>query len=139
MNIQKPIESAPLKLSSSPIVSNQQPDSSSQSGAIIFNPSTTNNSHNNINNSSTSLQSYMDSSSFTSVALSPSNLQSNNYSSFAVYKGINVENSSSMSPADRYKSLTDEEFISMFGVSRNIFESYPLWKQNNLRKEKSIF
>jgi hypothetical protein len=44
-----------------------------------------------------------------------------------------------MTPAERYKTLSYDEFISIFSMPREDFEKLPEWKQSNIRKNKSLF
>lgn len=35
--------------------------------------------------------------------------------------------------------LSDEDFMAVFGMTRSAFANLPLWKQQNLKKEKGLF
>lgn len=42
-------------------------------------------------------------------------------------------------PSQKEKHLSDSDFSSMFGITKEIFESLPQWKQLNLKKAKGLF
>ncbi|XP_048808688.1 villin-1 isoform X1 [Lagopus muta] len=42
-------------------------------------------------------------------------------------------------PSRKENHLSDEDFMAVFGMTRSAFANLPLWKQQNLKKEKGLF
>nr|2RJV_A Chain A, Villin-1 [unidentified]2RJW_A Chain A, Villin-1 [Gallus gallus]2RJW_B Chain B, Villin-1 [Gallus gallus] len=42
-------------------------------------------------------------------------------------------------PSRKENYLSDEDFKAVFGMTRSAFANLPLWKQQNLKKEKGLF
>uniref|UniRef100_A0A5F8GAA5 Advillin n=1 Tax=Monodelphis domestica TaxID=13616 RepID=A0A5F8GAA5_MONDO len=42
-------------------------------------------------------------------------------------------------PAKKENYLSDEDFVAVFGITREKFAALPVWKQLNLKKEKGLF
>nr|XP_034983611.1 villin-1 isoform X2 [Zootoca vivipara] len=63
-------------------------------------------------------------------------------STYPLEKLMNVsaeELPSDVNPSRKEDYISDEDFLSVFGMSRQNFAALPQWKQQNLKKEKGLF
>uniref|UniRef100_A0A8B9R3J0 HP domain-containing protein n=1 Tax=Anas platyrhynchos TaxID=8839 RepID=A0A8B9R3J0_ANAPL len=42
-------------------------------------------------------------------------------------------------PSRKEQHLSDQDFQAVFGMNRSAFGNLPVWKQQNLKKEKGLF
>ncbi|KAL0273438.1 UNVERIFIED_CONTAM: hypothetical protein PYX00_006097 [Menopon gallinae] len=54
------------------------------------------------------------------------------------WKGVD-ELPTSIDTENREKHLTDEDFLRVFGISREMFKKQPAWKQKNMKKSVGLF
>ena len=45
----------------------------------------------------------------------------------------------SVNPSNKEQSLSEEEFVAVFGMDKASFQKLPSWKRTNLKKEHGLF
>lgn len=71
--------------------------------------------------------------------LNPSDGEPKYYPVEVLLKGQNQELPEDVDPAKKENYLSEQDFVSVFGITRGQFTALPGWKQLQLKKERGLF